>query len=60
MQSMQYQESESETSDENRKRTLDNFIRKLAIGDSALSSSSDIEYEDKRFLTTIKKPKLLL
>ena len=53
MQAMQSQESESETSDENcitehRKITLDNFKRKLALGDSASSSESDIESEDEK------------
>ena len=53
MQSMQSQESESETSNENcitknRKRTLANFKRKLALCDSASSSESDIESEDEK------------
>ena len=49
----QESESESETSDgncitKNCKRTLDNFKKKIALGDSTLNLESDIESEDEK------------
>ena len=59
---MQLQESDSETRDENftenRKRTLDNFNRKIALGTSASSSESGIKSEYEKVSENDKKPDL--